>query len=202
MTVDPDAWAAMLPTPSDDKEARFHRVAWSVAVALLRHGEEGVQVADVARRAGVSRAWIYKFFGPDRLAILHFSLRLFGRAFAAPAAAHDGTVEGWRASLLDGSRKGLDDARRAPWCVAVYLRYRRAPGPFGDALRELEAAELRALAERVPKGLRARAEAFVWTFHAARVGVYVLDDGAPGDERLACLMGMVDAFIDGRPAAG
>ena len=194
-------WEELLPPPSHAKEAKFHRVAWAVATALLRKGEDGLRVSDVARRAGVSRAWVYKYFGHSTDDILLYSLRLFGPAFAAPAGPVGGTVEDWRDGVATSMQKGLEDVAAVPWCVAVYFRYRHAHGPFGDALRMVEAQELEAFRQRMPEALKRRrdSQGFVRTFHAARMGLLFagLEGQAVDASDVERLMGIVDHFVAG-----
>ncbi|MEQ1565101.1 MAG: hypothetical protein ABMA64_05645 [Myxococcota bacterium] len=160
-------WEHLLPPPESEKESRFHRVAWSVAVSLLRGGPESLRVAEVARRARVSRPWIYKYLGKDRTSLLTFTVGLYARAFAAP-------VEGELASLdrlAAGTRKGLDDVLTAPWCVLVYMRYRHAKGALGDAIRRALRGQATDLAGRLPGALRGDT-AVAWVFESARLGLY------------------------------
>ena len=160
-------WLHLLPEPDSEKASRFHRVAWAVAVSLLRRGPESLRIAEVARRAGVSRAWIYKYLGLDRDALLAFTVGLYARAFGAPL---DGDLDTFERLRL-GTRKGLDDLLAAPWCVLVYVRYRHARGPLGDAIRAAMAAQADDLAARLPGRLRGdRGLALV--FESARLGLY------------------------------
>lgn len=78
-------WAA-------DRRAQLLAVA---AELLTSGGVEGVRIPEVAERAGVSRAVVYKFF-PNRQAILLDLLEEFGKVLAARVEA----------SLAD---EGLDD---------------------------------------------------------------------------------------------
>jgi AcrR family transcriptional regulator len=198
-----DDWEHLLPPPSHAKEAKFHRVAWAVATALLRKGEEGLRVADVARRAGVSRAWVYKYFGQNTHDILLYALRLFGPAFAAPSVEEGCDVDAWREGLALGMQKGLHDVQRVPWCVAVYFRYRHANGAFADALRTLESQELERWREKMPERLRKRSDSrhFVRTFHAARMGLLfaAIEPGAVDASDVERLLGMVDRFVEKGP---
>jgi AcrR family transcriptional regulator len=198
-----DEWEHLLPPPSHAKEAKFHRVAWAVATALLRKGESGIRVSDVARRAGVSRAWVYKYFGRNMVDILLYALRLFGPAFAAPTVADGCDAVAWRDGLATGLQKGLEDVQRVPWCVAVYFRYRHARGPFADALRALEANELEQWRAKMPEPLRRRSDSrhFVRTFHAARMGLLfaAIEPDAVDGSDVERLLGMVDRFVEKGP---
>jgi len=200
-----DLWQHLLEPPETSKEERFHLVSWAMATALLRSGPDRVTVADLARRSGVSRAWIYKYMGNDPDERLEFAVRLFGQAFAAPAhPAPAETLAEWRERLADGTRKGLDDALKAPWCVLVYSRYRHSKHRLGDMIRQVEQVEVQAIVDRIPpRGRRdpSRARAFAWAFHAARLGALNqwLDkdfrDVVGPDLIVGHLLGLADGYL-------
>lgn len=161
----PHPWQHLLPPPDSSKATRFHRVAWAVAHVLLRGGP--LRIADVARRAGVSRPWIYKYLGADPDALVAFAVRTYAEAFGAPL---DGSLDGLEL-LRAGTRKGLDDAVVAPWCVLVFFRYRHARGPVGDAVRAALRTQAAELAARLPpphRGDVGRAT----VFEATRLALY------------------------------
>lgn len=200
-----DLWQHLLEPPETGKEERFHRVSWAMATALLRSSPDQVTVSDLARRSGVSRAWIYKYMGKDPDDRLAFAVRLFGQAFAAPA--HPAPAESlaqWRERLADGTRKGLDDALKAPWCVLVYSRYRHSKHRLGEMIRQVEQVEVQAIVDRIPPQGRPdpkRARAFAWAFHAARLGS--LNQWLDPDFRqtvgsdliVAHLLGLADSYL-------
>lgn len=200
-----DLWQHLLAPPESAKEERFHMVAWAMATSLLRSSPDEVTVADLARKAGVSRAWIYKYMGDDPEQRLAFTVRLFGEAFASPADEQPcPDAAAWRARVESGTRKGFDDVLKVPWCVLVYVRYRQSRHPLGRMIRNLEQLEVASFIGRMPAEVRsdhARAQAFAWAFHAARLGTLHqwLDPDfreAVGTEPLVdTLMGMVDRYL-------
>ena len=192
-----------LPTPMTPKEARYHRVGQAVISVLLAEGPDGLRYAAVARRAKVSRPWIYAQFGKDPAALQTFVVRLFGDLFAElhrSNAAPDVAV--WRANLVAATRRGVEDTAEAPWIMSLWFRYRHHPGPFGVALRDLEARHLDKFIADMPERLRKRsdARAFALTFAAARQGVYHLciDPGVrraiPDEALCRPLDAMIEAF--------
>lgn len=158
-------WAHLLGSPDSDKATRFHRVAWAVAHHLLQGSP--VRVATVARRAGVSRPWIYKYLGSDPDDLVAFAVRTYAEAFGAPL---DGPLDD-RERLRAGTRKGLDDVLLAPWCVVVLFRGRHARNALGAAIRDALDRQTAALAGRLPGEARdRRARALV--FESARLALY------------------------------
>ena len=159
---------------ASEKEERYARVARAVAHQLVHGRPEGVRVSSVARRARVSRPWVYKYFGADPAALLQFAVREFGAAFAEleRVAPEAGT---WRSSVLEGMRRGLRDAQAAPWCVALYFRYRYDPGVMGEGVRAIEESHRAKFLAELPADLRtdpAGAARFCEFVHAARWGVF------------------------------
>jgi AcrR family transcriptional regulator len=158
-------WEHLLPTPDSSKVDRFHRVAWAVAVGLLRGGP--LRVADVARRANVSRPWIYKYLGAEPDGLIQFAVRTYAEAFGAPVAGPLDSVE----LLRQGTLEGLDDALLAPWCVLVFFRGRHARGALGDAIRAALRRQAVELAARLPGASRGDVGVAV-LFEAARLSLY------------------------------
>lgn len=179
-------------------------MAEAVIALLLRGGPETLRYSAVARKAGVSRPWIYKQFGKDPAALLDFVVKLFGERFAEMETSHrTEDVAGWRAAILASTRKGLHDAAGAPWVMQVWFRYRHARNPLGEAIRDLERRHVDKLVADMPPRLRKRrdAVAFARFFDAARLGVFHLwiDPAGRHDEDavVAWLGAMLDAFLDG-----
>lgn len=190
----------------DGKQERFERVCEAVLATLLRGGPDALSVSRLARRAGVSRAWIYKYVGADDEALLQAAARLVGDAFIDRDVSYaTDDVAAWRGHISGATRKALDDTLRTPWLVELWFRYRFAPHALGAAIRDLETRHLDKFVAEMPRALRrdaARARRFAATFAAARLGAYHrwLDPAARGDadETVADLMGMLDGFIASR----
>lgn len=194
-----------LPAPDDPKAARFHAVADAVVRQLLVRGPDELRYADIARSADVSRAWLYKYFGPDKDALLDFVVQLFGAAFGGLDAARDtDDVDAWREAMAQGVLRGLDDVAAAPWLMRIYGRYRLTQGRLGAQLRALEDRMVDKGADDLPPALRrdrGRARHFVRSFTGARLGVYTIwaDEASRADldaaQVVEDLMGIVDAFV-------
>lgn len=160
-----------LVTPDSEKEARFHAVSEAVVRSLLRGGPDDLRYATIARHAGVSRAWLYKYFGKDTDELLLFVARLFGDAFAdmdRPIAATDDA--GWRDAVLENTRRGFDDVLAHPWTMQLYFRYRHDRGVLGQALRDLRRRHLDKFVAEMPHMRRSRP--FADAFASVRLGLY------------------------------
>jgi AcrR family transcriptional regulator len=123
----------------ESKDERFERVTRVVFSELLRGGPDALQYANLARTAGVSRAWLYLYFGANKDALLSYTARMLGGAFTAfDVPSGPPTADGLRATVADGTRKALADIASTPGTMLLYFRYRNEPDPLGAEIRELE----------------------------------------------------------------
>lgn len=169
-------WRGRLAEAEGSKERRFDGVAEAVAALIAQGGPARVTVSAVARRAGVSRPWIYKYFGQDPAALVTHAARLYAEAFSDLGRSRVAAdVPAWRALLAEATRDGLRDAVKAPWCVQLYFRHRHAPDAVGQTIRDVEQAYVQRFLDEMPAELRVDAFAarrFVEVFTAARLGVF------------------------------
>src|SRR5262245_20833491 len=128
-----------MAAPDSTKEQRFRAVAQAVAAIVTAGGTSRVTVSAVARRAEVSRPWIYKYFGDDPSVLIAHAAKLYAEAFSdlAPSRRAD-DVPTWRALVAEATRDGLRDTLAAPWCVQLYFRHRHAMDPIGETIRDVE----------------------------------------------------------------
>lgn len=167
-------WHGRLGAPESTKEQRYRDVAQAVAAIVSAGGVARITVSAVARRAGVSRPWIYKYLGDDPAVLVAHAAKLYAEAFSDLARSRKADdVPTWRALVIEATRDGLRDTLVAPWCVSLYFRHRHAPDPIGETIREVERRYLQVFVADLPQGLRgAMAESFAEVFLATRLGVY------------------------------
>ena len=172
----PAKWQGRLSEPEGSKEQRFRDVAEAVAALVSQGGPAKVTVSAVARRAGVSRPWIYKYFGQEPSALLTHAAKVYAEAFSDLGRSRRAAdVPSWRSLLVETTRDGLRDAVVAPWCVQLYFRHRHAPDAVGETIRSVESNYVAQFLDEMPLGLRrdkAAARRFVEVFTAARLGVF------------------------------
>ena len=161
----------LVAPPDTDKEARFHAVSEAVVRSLLRGGPDDLRYATIARNAGVSRAWLYKYFGKDTSELLHFAARLFGEAFVdldRPIEADD--AEAWREEVVANTLRGFADVEAHPWTMQLYFRYRHDRGVLGQSLRDLRQRHRDKFVAEMPH--MRRSAAFADAFTSIRLGLY------------------------------
>jgi AcrR family transcriptional regulator len=165
--------------PETQKEERFRRVARAVIEIMLQRRISDITVSAVARKAGVSRPWIYKYFGKEISSLVDFTVREFGSAFMEldeQVVRFEG-VDAWRTHVMERTRKSLDDVETAPWVISLYFRYRHDVGQVGEAMRDLEARHNDKFRQSIPPTLvgrrgRPATDRFVEVFGALRSGAY------------------------------
>lgn len=166
-------------TADGSKAERFERIARAVVEILMVRQPDAVTISAVARRAGVSRPWIYKYFGSEVEALTTFTVEYFGTAFLEldRELVEAATVDEWMQRLVARTDKALTDAERAPWLLRLYMRHRHDPGALGRSMRDLEDRHAERFVSEMPAALKQRKEAkaarqFTEIFSATRNGFY------------------------------
>jgi AcrR family transcriptional regulator len=188
------------------KGERFHDVALAVTTILRHRRPDDLSVSRVARRAGVSRAWVYKHFGADTNALLDFAVRELADFFASKERRHDpSSIEAWLASIEAAVGASLDDVLEAPWALDLYFRYRNHPGSLGDVMRVIEVRYVDQFIGDMPEALRSRSDTrsfavlftntrmnLMWTWSQPRFRADV-----PKDQAVRHLMALVSGWVPG-----
>lgn len=158
-----------------DKLGKMERVAEHTLRLVLRHGLDAITHAKVARAAGVSRPWLYKYIGRERSDLVasaadHFGLRLaeLDQRPRCDTRAH------WTADSVEGLATMVQHAARAPWVLPLYYRHIGTGDPIGERIAELErryldASTLELTRAGIASGPRARTIAEL--VHAMRIGL-------------------------------
>jgi hypothetical protein len=121
------------------KEERMYRVAKAILHILAMSDVSALYPTKVAQAAGVSRAWLYEMVGSTPEAYLRFTLDLLGRQLAMlDRRAEVRTEEQLWALLREGNIRLVRNIQSAPGILAVYFKWKSAPGPFGEGIREIE----------------------------------------------------------------
>ncbi|MGE0616121.1 MAG: TetR/AcrR family transcriptional regulator [Bacteriovoracia bacterium] len=121
------------------KSEKMIHVAQCTLSIIQVHGTEGVNHSRLARSAGVSRAWLYKYFGSSREALIEFAIDYFGKLFAE--MEHERGLRGareWVAETKQGLDRMLRDTARYPWLIPIYFRYKGTSSPMGRCIARLE----------------------------------------------------------------
>lgn len=171
-------WRGRLAAPDSTKAQRFEQAVSAAAEIVYQRGAASLSVSAVARRAGLSRAWVYKYIGAEPEALLALTARHFGSAFAGLGQVRPSSnADEWYANVCIATRDGLTDVLTAPLLVEMYFRHRLAPGVIGETLREVAREHRHAFVAAMPAELQRDPEGamrFGRFFTASRMGAYHL----------------------------
>jgi AcrR family transcriptional regulator len=122
----------------NNKDLKAMRVAESTLSIMARTGVGGLTIARLAKSAGVSRSWIYKYIGKDREALLVYAVGHFGRMFAdlKSVDAHR-SPEQWVADLGAGFERLLKHAEAYPSVIRIFFQAHGSGGALGRCMDEL-----------------------------------------------------------------
>jgi len=127
-----------------EKELKIGKFYNFVLRYLALHGEEKLTASVIARGIGVSRPWIYKYFGSEKRGWLKIAAEGVGQLLTTDAefpqgTSHDEANEFWKKN----AKRLLKIFEDRPWIGRMYFRYMgRSDHPIGQAIQRLEDAFL------------------------------------------------------------
>lgn len=111
---------------------------------IASQGEERLTAAVVSRGIGVSRAWIYKYFGSKKSDWLRVAAEGVGEMLALESyisTVHDKSAA--MASWKESAERFLSLIEKKPWIGMIYFRYMgKANHPIGKAIQKVESRYL------------------------------------------------------------
>lgn len=127
-----------------DKMDKFNAVSKALFALLGALGHHKITHTLVAKKAGVSRAWIYKYIGADkedliRFAIDHLGMHLTQRDMADTISTKEDLVK----AICTGMQRMFENTQDYPWFVPVYFKYRGTDTAPGRSIAEVEQAYIR-----------------------------------------------------------
>jgi hypothetical protein len=121
------------------KSQKYSQVSEACLAILSIKGLNALNLSGVAKRSGVSRAWIYKYIGGDKEDLLTFSLKTFGEKLLEPSRVGQSlTPEEWKNYYLPELTRTHTLTKTHPWLPNVYYRYRYSSSSVGKVIREIE----------------------------------------------------------------
>ena len=125
-------------SPSD-KAQKFEDVTKVLFSLLQTGGPSKITHSIVAKKAGVSRAWIYKYIGSSKddliqMAVRHLGKRLTERDLGDVVE----TKEQLTTSIVLGMSRMFENTKNHPWFIPVYFKYRGSQGVLGQAIADVE----------------------------------------------------------------
>jgi AcrR family transcriptional regulator len=114
----------------------------AVSVAILEvienDGLLGVTHSKVARKAGVSRAWIYEYIGSEKSALIEHAAEVFASHFARTKLDLPKTKAELEERLKEGVDFLLTSAEISPVVIKLYYRLRGTANPIGRVIQKYE----------------------------------------------------------------
>ncbi|MBN8541904.1 MAG: TetR family transcriptional regulator [Deltaproteobacteria bacterium] len=115
----------------------------SVSIAALEvieaEGLGGVTHSKVARKAGVSRAWIYEYIGNEKSALIEYAADVLASHFARVKLTE---IPKTKADLQRLAEEGTDflftSVDLNPVIIQLYFRYRGTRNPIGEVILKHE----------------------------------------------------------------
>ena len=128
-----------LETAPTDKAQKFEDVTRVLFAVLQTAGPAKITHSLVAKKAGVSRAWLYKYVGSNRddliqMAVLHLGKRLTERDLGEVVKTKAELTK----SIVLGMGRMFENTKEHPWFIPVYFKYRGAQGALGQAIADVE----------------------------------------------------------------
>jgi AcrR family transcriptional regulator len=127
------------PQLPDKKLEKFEAVSLALFHLLATQPLAKITHANVARRAGVSRAWLYKYLGADKDDLIRFAIEHLGRKLTERDSAD---VIRTKADFVDaivlGVERMFENTREFPWFVPVYFKYKGTSTTPAKAIHEIE----------------------------------------------------------------
>jgi AcrR family transcriptional regulator len=158
------------------KQEKYHAFAEATLKLIFHRGEEAVSHTQVARAAGVSRAWVYKYVGREKSEIVEFAIDYFGKAFSGLETPFEKmSRRNWREVLLKRTHDFLTRTHQNRWIIPLYYRYKGTDSVLGRRIDQIEEAYLKNLEQELKpvlgKSEQRRVQAITEVLTALRLGL-------------------------------
>lgn len=121
------------------KDAKRLAVSVAVLEVIQKEGLLGVTHSKVARKAKVSRAWIYEYIGKEKSALIEFAADEFGSHIArAKLTEFPKTIAELEERFNEGSNFLFDSLGLSPVLIKLYYQHRGSANPLGRVIQKYE----------------------------------------------------------------
>ena len=160
--------------PTDNKDAKYYRVYHECLKLIHEEGLKAVTHSSVARKAQVSRPWIYKYMGDSKEELIKNAVKFFGTEFTK-FSLRKIEVTGPKAmlrALWEGTWNNLDFACEYPFIISLYVRFAGTDNILGQTIDEIETLYFRRLKSKFQQVLKNEqlAEEVAHLVKALRIG--------------------------------
>lgn len=124
-----------------DKDLKFEEVSKNLFALLQSVGPAKITHSLVAKKAGVSRAWLYKYVGAKKDDLIHMALQHLGKKLTERDVGEIVTTKAeLTQSIVTGMQRMFENTREYPWFVPVYFKYRGSKTAIGETIADVEQA--------------------------------------------------------------
>ena len=117
------------------KEAKIQIVAASALKQMVEHGPTSVTVSSLSRISGVSRPWIYEYYGKSKIEILEATAKHWGAFFSRAGKYENPTsVDELKKRIIEGNNFVLGVAVENPFIIKSYFKFRGQQGLLSDVI--------------------------------------------------------------------
>lgn len=121
------------------KEAKYLVVSVAILEVIEKDGLLGVTHSKVARKSGVSRAWIYEYIGRDKDVLIECAADMFGNYFSrANLSKTPKDPDELMARLKEGVDFLFASIEQSPSLIQLFFRFRGTTNPLGKVIHKYE----------------------------------------------------------------
>ncbi|MCM2279153.1 MAG: TetR/AcrR family transcriptional regulator [Oligoflexia bacterium] len=126
------------------KEERLLAVADCIVQIMVSRRSDSLAIGALARKAGVSRAWLYKYVGRNKKELVENALSYLERDFTGRFDRQPvRDLESLKAALLEGNLKLIASTRRNPAIIQLYFGSLLFTAPWATRVRQAENSYIR-----------------------------------------------------------
>jgi AcrR family transcriptional regulator len=121
-----------MPTIALDKSEKMEAVAFAIlrADARGRRAHPKLNVSQIATGCGVSRAWVYKYFGSTQDEIIESVIDVLAPLILTASSDEGSTPAEWTRRLTRSLEETLDEVEQYPEIFEFYFRHRIGSSRF------------------------------------------------------------------------
>jgi AcrR family transcriptional regulator len=123
---------------TNSKKEKQMAVSIATLQIIEKDGLSGVTHSKVARKSGVSRAWIYEYIGKDKNAFIEFAADTIAAHLARITIDLPSDRKVLESQVKEGVQFLFNSVMNDPVFIKIYFRFRGTPNPIGDVIEKYE----------------------------------------------------------------
>ena len=124
---------------------------WTLRI-IDAHGLDALSISRVARAAGVSRPWLYKYVGGTKQDLIVLAARRYGNLLSGlDRRPRTDSRDNWVHDTMANTQQLFLRTRELPWILRIYYRYKGTNTVLGGVILDLEGRYLDAHTREISK---------------------------------------------------